>query len=151
MLIQSIDKYPNNIIFNSGYINEISFANDKVVQILNKAENTDKNSLITILNTINNQGLQDIDIINMRYKTRNKWLGFSKLCKAERVFLLAYLADNLEIPLYLHTDITQLTNNTLRKFIRLFDKSKFINIVYNSSLSDAFYNAMRREALRWCS
>lgn len=147
MLIQSIDKYPSTLVFDNGYIKEIYFADDKVIQIINKVGNTDKNELLDLLNSINNQGLQDIDIEKMRYKTQNKWLGFSCLSSAERIFLIAYLADKSAVKIYLHDDMTSLTKTSLRKFIKAFHNSEYVNIVYSSNISDAYYSEMKRQAL----
>ena len=148
MRIDAICNFDPKIIYNDFYFKRIYFANDAVTRLLSMVDSKYETDITDLLNTINNQNIEAISFKNYQYKHRGIWLGFSKFSKAERVFLIAGVADLVKQEIWLYTDITQLTRSTLKKFIRKFYDSPYINIIYASESSKAFYNAMIREALK---
>ncbi len=110
-------------------------------------EGIDPNEVVSLLNEINDQNIQSMNLEKMEYIHRDQKLGFDKLSRAEGVFLIAYIADKKKKNIYLHTDITQLTKKTLKLFFKKFYNSQYVNVVYDSTLSDAFYNAMIKKAV----
>ena len=147
MKINTLSSYDKKLLYNDFYIKKISFADDKITKLIHGVEAGDKDEIIANLNMINNQNIQDINFEKYQYTHRGNVLGFSELSKAERVFLLATIADKKHKEIWLHTDITQLTKSTLKKLIKLFYNSPYVNIVYDSELSRPFYNAMVKEAI----
>lgn len=147
MQIKAIQDYDKKLKYQKNYIKRIDFADNTITKLLDYTEEIDNDKLLKIINSINNQNIQSIDLKTFSYVNRNEKIGFSKLSKAERVFLVAYMADLKKKEIYLHTDITQLTKKTLKLFIKTFANSSYVNIVYNSKTSDAFYRFMKKEAL----
>lgn len=84
--------------------------------------------LCEVLNSINNQGIEMIDTIRMYYKKDGEILSFDRLCKAERVFLIAFAAYKQNKTIWLMSDMTQLTDTTLKLFFKLFRDSN-VNII----------------------
>ena len=146
MRIDIISNYEKKLIYNEFYFRKINFTDNKFVKLIDGITDEHKEKILDTLNTINNQNIQDIFFEKYQYMHRDNILGFSKFSKAERVFLVACLAEIKKQEVWVHTDITQLTRTTLKKFIRLFKDSPYVNIVYDSEHSKAFFNAMIREA-----
>lgn len=147
MKIKLKDEIDKKLIYTDKYINRISMADNKITKLLDGIDLIKSEEIRHVINTINNQNIENIDFDRYRYTHRGIELGFSELSKAEKVFMLASVADIKKKEIWLHTDITQLTKSTLKKFIKRFYNSEYVNIVYDSSISTAFYNAMIKEAL----
>ncbi len=147
MQIKSWEKYDGKLFLRKIYIRKIDFTLTRVKQLLTDVEGIDSNEVVSLLNEINDQNIQSMNLEKMEYIHRDQKLGFDKLSRAERVFLIAYIADKKKKNIYLHTDITQLTKKTLKLFFKKFYNSEYVNVVYDSALSDAFYNAMIKEAV----
>lgn len=146
MKCDTLANYGKKISYEKNYFKRINFADDKVTRLLDGISNSHKKQIIETLNKINNQNIQDINFDKYQYTHRDNILGFSKLSKAESVFLVASVADIKKTNVWLHTDITQLTRSTLIKFMKQFKNSPYINIIYDSELSRAFYNSALKEA-----
>ena len=147
MKIDTLSNFGKKVIYNDYYFKRISFADNKVARLLEGVGSEHENYVIDVLNSINNQDIEAIYFDKFQYKHRGNVLGFSKLSKAEGVFLLASVADLLQKEIWLHTDITQMTRSTLKKFIKHFYESPYVNIIFDSELSRSFYAVMVREAL----
>lgn len=145
MQIDTIENFGEALLFHKYYFRKIDFANSNIGNLLRYTKRDDYGLIKQNLNIINNQEIQDIDIGRGEYRHRNNWLYFSSLSKAERVFLIATVADLQQVKIWLHTDMTQLTKTTTKKFLKLFKNSPYINIVIDSELNRAFYNAMIKE------
>mgnify|MGYP004663824993 FL=1 len=148
MKIDTISNFGSKVMYNDFYFKRISFTDNKVIKLLDEAKGQYEKEIINLLNTINDQNIEAICFEKHQYKHRGKWLGYTKFSKAESVFLLAGIADLAKKEIWLHTDITQLTRSTLRKFIKKFYNSPYVNIIYDSESSRAFFNAMIKEALQ---
>lgn len=146
MRCDTLSNYGKKVQYEKTYFRKINFTDDKVLKLLDDVDDTHKVKIIETLNKINNQDIQDINFDKYQYKHRNNILGFSKLSKAECIFLIASIADIKEINIWLHTDITQLTRSTLIKFMKQFKNSPYINIIYDSELSRAFFDSALKEA-----
>ncbi|MGN0375748.1 MAG: hypothetical protein ACI4EN_09650 [Butyrivibrio sp.] len=147
MRIELKDKLNKKLIYNDNYIKRISMTDNKIVKLLSNISFSQAEEVRHILNSINNQNIENIDFDRYKYTHRGIELGFSELSKAEKVFMIAAIADMKKYEIWLHTDITQLTKSTLKKFIKRFYESEYVNIVYDSDISTAFYNAMVKEAI----
>lgn len=147
MRIELKDNLDAKLAYTEGYIRRINITDTKIVRLLSGINEQQAEEIKNVLNLINNQGIEELDFNKHEYVIKGKRLGFSDLSKAESVFLIASVADMKSQTLWFHTDITQLTKSTLKKFIKRFYNSEYVNIVYDSDISTAFYKAMVKEAM----
>lgn len=145
MQIDTIENFGEALLFHKYYFRKIDFSDSNIGNLLRYAKKEYYDVIKENLNRINNQNIQDIDIARGEYRHRDNLLYFSSLSKAERVFLIATVADIQQVEIWLHTDMTQLTKSTTKKFLKLFKDSPYINIVVDSELNKAFYRAMIKE------
>lgn len=145
MQIDTIKNFGDSLILNKNYYRWIDFSNNNIGSLLTDELTEHKKRILDNINSINNQNIQDIDFNSFKYKHWDTWISFSELSKAERVFMLSTVADILHVKIWLHTDMTQLTKTTIKKFLRLFSESEYVNIVITSELSRAFYSVMMKE------
>lgn len=103
--------------------------NDEIIDLLAKFENQDANELLTILNSINNQGIEEL-LLPAGYKINGKLLSVYCLSTAERVFLVAYLAIKSNVRIFLIYDLRSLERETLKLFIKTF---------YRKDVNDCLY------------
>lgn len=92
-------------------------------------------SFIEIINSINNQGVEAIDCKTFRYVRKGVILGFDKMSRAERLFLVTYCAVVKKQPIYLQDDVRQLTDHTIELYFNFFKKidvRDYINIICNT-------------------
>lgn len=143
------NEVPEQIIINNRLFNKISFANRSVMQMLNKIRDVDSKEILNILNSINNQGLTDIDIRTYSYKRGDIELAFCDLSSAERLFLIAFAADRSKTEIYVDGEVQSLTMKTLRLFMDLFKYSKYVNIACNSINYKRLYENVKAGVYIW--
>lgn len=143
------NEVPEQIIINDRLFNKISFANRSVMQMLNKIRDVDSKEILDMLNSINNQGLTDIDIRTYSYKRGDIELAFCDLSSAERLFLIAFDADRSQTEICVDGEVQSLTMKTLRLFMDLFKDSKYVNIDCNSVNYKGIYESMKACVKIW--
>lgn len=129
------------------FIERIDMSSPEITKLFKGITEKQSEQIRAIINKINNQNIEHIDFIALTYKHRGELLGFGSLCKAERVFIVASAAHINKTTIWLNTDITQLTDTTLRLFIKIFHTSPYVNIAYNSEISKAHLKRIEEEAL----
>lgn len=149
MNIVLYNEVPEQIIINNRLFNKISFANRSVMQMLNKIRDVDSKEILDMLNSINNQGLTDIDIRTYSYKRGDIELAFCDLSSAERLFLIAFAADRSKTEIYVDGEVQSLTMKTLRLFMDLFKDSKYVNIACNSINYKRLYENVKAGVYIW--
>lgn len=125
------------------FFRRIEFSTTEVLHLF--TPDFDKQELLELLNSVNNQGIEDINVSTYSYYRKGKWLGFADLCTAERVFLVSYFADLTKRHIYINGDISLLTRKTLCKFLRYFKDSEYITVVYNFEYETALYEEIWEE------
>lgn len=149
MNIVLYNEVPEQIIINNRLFNKISFANDCIMHILDKIRDTDSKEILNMLNSINNQGLTDIDIKTYSYMRGDRKLTFSNLSNAERLFLIAFAADHSQTEIYVDGEVQSLTMKTLRLFMNFFGNSKYVNIACNSINYKRLYENVKAGVYIW--
>ena len=149
MNIVLYNEVPEQIIINNRLFNKISFANDCIMHILDKIRDIDSKEILNMWNSINNQGLTDIDIKTYSYKRGDRKLTFSNLSNAERLFLIAFAADRSQTEIYVDGEVQSLTMKTLRLFMNLFGNSKYVNIACNSINYKRLYENVKAGVYIW--
>lgn len=147
MDIRYVRELSNYIITNRRLIKSIDFSTTLVGNLLDGICDVNKAEILNILNSINNQNIQDIDINKYRYMHRNNKLSFHKLSMAERLFLLAFAADFTHTEVYFMNEVESLTRKTLKLFIKLFGHSKYVNIACIDEDNVLYYNFFKKEVL----
>ena len=146
MKITFVENIPSNIILQRCYFEYINFAETKVAFMLKNLSRADKKYVLDVLNSINNQDIQDIDFNTFTYVHRDTELGFNSMAKSERLFLVALAADFSKTEWYFNNEIDSLTRKTLKLFLRTFNKSDYVNIAYNEEEDIYYFEKMLREA-----
>ena len=147
MKMLCVKDIPKDISSSNQFFTSIEMLSDKTRDITDSLIGYDEQKILDVLNSINNQNIQSIDMYAGRYKHRDTVLSFNKLSTAEKVFLIALAADVGKKEIYIYKDIKSLTKTTLRLFIRLFNESKYVNIVYELPNHKYYYEALWKEAL----
>ena len=131
---------PLDIIKKGAYIKRIDFSDMYIAKILRSLTEENNAELLKVLNNINNQNIQDIDVKTYSYVHRNNELSFTELSNAEKLFLVAYGAVKTKNVVYFRDEVESLTDATLYKFIRMFKRSKYVNIACIDSAAFAYYS-----------
>lgn len=143
--IPESQRFLDGTLISDHLIRSINIRDNSVGRLLDAAsENYDKEELLGVLNSINNQGISDIDMNSYSYWHRGEKLKFSDFSTAEKVFLVAYAACRTKTRVYLCKDIRQLTRTTMRTFFKLFKGSSYVNIAYEDDIEKSFFTAMLR-------
>lgn len=147
MVIKHIDDAYGSLSSMTNFIRSVNILGSLEGTLLFELTEEDEKEVLRLLNSIANQGIERIDFDKNYYTIEGKKLHFSSLSTSELLFLLAYAADKTKTETYFCDDITQLTNTTLKKFIRYFYNSPYVNIVYTSNELDVFFDIMVKEAV----
>lgn len=131
---------PLDIVQAGAYIKRIDFSNMHIAKILRSLTAENNTELLKVLNSINNQNIQSIDVKTYSYVHRNNELSFTELSNAEKLFLVAYGAVKTKNVVYFRDEVESLTDETLYKFIRMFKRSKYVNIACIDSAAFAYYS-----------
>jgi hypothetical protein len=144
--ISKSQRFSDNKIVRDHLIRSINIRDESVGKLIDAlSESYDKEELLKVLNSINNQGISDIDMNRYSYWHRGEKLKFAELSTAEKAFLIAYAACKTKTKVYLCKDIRQLTKTTLKTFFRLFKDSSFVDVAYEDDIEKSFLNSMFKE------
>lgn len=94
--------------------------------------------LCEILNSINNQGITEVNIAHRTYTIKGEILSLSCLATSEMLFLLTELADKVGFPIMVYKYTNQLSYRVLRIYLNEFSQSDSITILYESMADAAF-------------
>lgn len=141
-----INEVPIEAYEEKTFINEIDINSKEMRGVLDGLLDYPEDRILEVLNSINDQNIQSIEMYAGRYTHRGQKLTFDQMATSEKVFLAALAANVSGKTIYLYRDLSSLTNETLKKFIRYFGKSEYVNIVYEKPGSKYFYEAMFKEA-----
>ena len=130
-------KYSSSLM---GYVKNLSLQTANEIDLLFNTDLSDKEeeNLCDFLNSINNQQIEHVYLNNGIYVQSGRRLPLCCLSRAERMFLLGYLADKANKIIYFGQCFLQLTPKSLRTFLCKFANSEFVNFSYNS-LDDFCY------------
>lgn len=94
------------------------------------AVNSDREKeLVKILNMINNQGILEFNSEYQTYKNNKGVLPWSRLCTAERIFIVSYFANINKMNICITGAIKELSRDTLHLFFKLFGNSEYVDIM----------------------
>lgn len=127
------------------YFSSIDFMTSKIVKMTSIfSELNLDDEVLKLLKTFN----KHIIVFNSRdrvYKVKTKeeiTLGFDSLSSGERLFVLCYMVDRLQILTLFQNEYDQLDAPHIRLFYKLWSKSPYINIVSNKPLKVSYGNEL---------
>lgn len=110
-----------------------------VDKLYNLGINAPSDKLCEILNSINNQGITDVNVEFRTYVKDGKVLSFDRLATSEVLFLLTALADMTKTPIEVYRYDSQLSNRVLKKYLSLFGKSDSITLLLDTKTSMTYH------------
>ena len=120
--------YPN--YDKSGIIlNHLNICAPELSSIMTYISEDAENKLVTLLNSIANQNIQNINSKGKFYTKDGELLSWDNLCSAERLFLISYFAREHKEYICIAAYIKVLSINTLRKFFREFYNCDYVDIM----------------------
>lgn len=114
---------------------DYTFVADKLYSI---GTNLPSGELCDILNSINNQGITDVNIAHRTYTVNGVTLSLTCLATSEILFLLTAIADKVGFPIIVYKFTDQLSYRVLRIYLDRYKRSNYITILAESE-SDAAY------------
>lgn len=109
--------------------------------LIARGANIDQGLLAKAVNSVNNQGIELISIEDRLYIKDSVKLPLSSLSTGERLFLLAAVATELQLEIYLYRVLNQLSRLALLHFYETFGDSEYVNILDSAG----YYEAMKRK------
>lgn len=109
--------------------------------LIARGANINQDLLAKAVNSVNNQGIELISIEDRLYIKDSVKLPLSSLSTGERLFLLAAVATELQLEIYLYRVLNQLSRLALLHFYETFGDSEYVNILDSAG----YYEAMKRK------
>lgn len=129
------------------YFDKLSVFDERFKELIRALDNGYEDELISVLNSINNQGITSIQLQGGSYTVDgNIELGLSAMATSELFFLAAFIADKMHIHIYVQYYIQQLTKKTCITFFKLFGNSEYVDLVLDEGQFD-FYKWVYEEAM----
>lgn len=147
MVIKYIEDIRDNLSILTNFIRSINVQGLLESTLLLKLTEEDEPEVLRLLNSITNQKIERVDINRHCYTIDGVTLSFYQFSTSELLFLLAYAADKTKTEVYFYNDIPQLSGTTLKKFIRYFYDSPYVNIAYKANDLDLFFNDIVVDAI----
>lgn len=115
--------------------------------MLLKLTEDDEPEVLRLLNSASKQEIEMIDFSRHCYIQNGVTFVFSQFSTPELLFLLAYAADKTKTEVYFYTDINRISRTALKKFIRCFYDSPYVNIAYKWNDLDLFLSNFVADAI----
>lgn len=129
------------------YFDKLSIFDGRFVELSNSLGDGYEDELVSVLNSINNQGITSISIRNGEYVVDGSVkLGIASMATSELFFLFAFLADKTCTHIYVQYYIQQLTKKTCITFFKLFGNSEYVDLILDDG-QFAFYDWIYKEAM----
>lgn len=112
------EEYNEQYIEDYDLFDRISFYDDRVINACLQSIDTEK--LVTVLNTINNQGIESINPLAGTYVVKGATVPIARLSTGEKIFFIAEVSTQTKTRVGFGYCIHQLSNRTLRTFYNTF-------------------------------
>lgn len=109
--------------------------NDKRVFRLIQSFKGETDSLVRLLNGINNQGISNIQTEKMMYTRNNRDIEMFDMCSAEKLFMLCFIANVSAAEVWILDSVINLDSETKQLFYSNFKNSVYINILTDLTLT----------------
>lgn len=112
-----------------------------IQNLIQSYDTSNDNELVCLLNKINDQKITEVDSKIFRFKVLDTTFNLNEMSTAEKVFLVAYLAEKTRKTVWFLDSILNLEEDTFNMFISTFGFGKFVNILtrvelYKKSLEE---------------
>lgn len=145
MNVVLLEDLSQQCIFENRMFLKLDFQNSEVMRLVESIGRCGKDEqLLEVLHSINSP-IESIDTIAWRYYCHSEPFGLIRLCRGEKIFAAAYAATVGLSHTYFRWDVKQLTKTNLRKFVKTFLDSPYVNIVADNKVEEIFYNSILKE------
>lgn len=103
-------------------------------------KDVESSRLCDVLNSINNQGITEVDIKHRTYTIHGEVLSLSCLSTSEQLFLLTALAAETGTPLVVYRYDRQLSTRVLKKYITMFRNTNNIILLLDNISTMTYYH-----------
>ena len=114
---------------------DYEFVADKLYSM---GKNLPSDELCNVLNSINNQGITEVDIAHRTYTVNGVTLSLTCLATSEILFLLTAIADRVRFPIVVYEFTNHLSYRVLRIYLDKYKRSDYITILTESESDAAF-------------
>lgn len=123
-------------------LDRVDFYNGVITDMLIRIGASHSEELCRALNSINNQGITEVNAMAGWYKIKDEIVPLASLSSGERIFFVAAMADILHRKVGFGYCIRQLTKTTFKKFGKLFKDTTYVMVVGDDSIwRDMYHDA----------